>query len=136
MAQLHVKDVNGLDFSELVWSNHQRCFSRACIIAFTNQLDDLINDVERLHSTFEKVQTTFGFVETEFGTTSQYFDLVTDVSVECIGQGELARNAIDQCHHVDAEACLQLCLLKQVVEHNVGVGITLQLNGEIRLATR
>ena len=136
MAQLHVKDVNGLNFSELVRSNHQRCFSRACIIAFTNQLDDLIDDVERLHSTFEEVQTTFGFVETEFGTTSQYFDLVTDVSVECISQGELARHAINQSNHVDAETCLQLGLLKQVVEHHVGVGVTLQLDGEICFATR
>ena len=82
------------------------------------------------------MQTTFGFVETEFGTTSQYFDLVTDVSVQGISQGELTRHAINQSNHVDAEACLQLCLLEQVVEHNVGVGITLQLNGEIRLSTR
>ena len=82
------------------------------------------------------MQTPFGFVKTEFGTTSQYFDLVTDVSVECIGQGELARNAIDQRNHVDTETCLQLCLLEQVVEHNVGVGVTLELNREIRLTAR
>ena len=133
---MHVKNVNGLNFSEVVRRNHQCGFCCGGVFTFTNQLDDLIDDIERLQSTVEQVQTSFSLIKTEFGTTSQYFDLVADVSVQSISQRELTRNAVDQGNHVDTETCLQLCLLEQVVEHNIGVGITLELNREIRLAAR
>ena len=61
---------------------------------------------------------------------------MSQVPVDRVGERELTWNAVDQSHHVHTEAGLQLRELEEVVENHVGVGIALQHDLEVGLATR
>jgi hypothetical protein len=67
-------------------------------------------------------------------TTGDDLDLVRDVALERLHQVEGAGHAVDQRHHVDREAGLQLRLLEQVVQHDVGVGVPTQADDQVGLA--
>ena len=58
-------------------------------------------------------------LQTECGPARDDLDLVIDVSDKCIAQVDCAGNTLDQRHHVDWEAGLQLGQLEQVVHDNV-----------------
>ena len=69
----------------------------------------------------------------ELGPAGDDFDLVVDVVREGLGQVQRPGDRVDQGQHVDAEAGLQRRLLEEVVEHHVGVGVTLELDDQPRL---
>ena len=52
------------------------------------------------------------------------------VVAERLGQVERPGDAVDERHRVNGEARLQGCLLVEVVEHHVGVGVALQADDE------
>ena len=58
-------------------------------------------------------------LQTERGPACDDLDLVIDVSDKRVAQVDSAGNTLDQRHHVDWEAGLQLGQLEQVVHDNV-----------------
>ena len=76
------------------------------------------------------------FLQTELGTACSDFNLVFDVTDQCIAQIECAWNTVHKCNHVHRETGLQLGELEQVVHDHVGVRIALQRDNEIGLTTR
>ena len=71
-----------------------------------------------------------GLVQAELAAPGDDLDLVLDVGRQRLHEVERAGHAVDQRHHVDGEARLQLRVLEQVVEHHVGVGVALELDDE------
>ena len=67
-----------------------------------------------------------GLVQQELGPPGDHLDLVGHVVGEHLGQVERAGHPVDQGHGVDAEGGLHRRLLVEVVEDDVGVGVTLQ----------
>src|SRR5262249_7029351 len=65
------------------------------------------------------------------GAPADDVDLVLDVDSHRVPQGQRAGHAVDQRHHVDAEAGLQGRELEEVVEHDVGVGVALELDHDL-----
>ncbi len=65
-----------------------------------------------------------------FGAAADHFDAVVDEVLEAIDQAQLARLAVDDGKHDDAEADLQLRVLIKVVEHHLGLLAALQLDDD------
>ena len=76
-----------------------------------------------------------GPVEAEARAAGDDLDLVAHVASQGLGEVQRARNAVDEGDHVDGEARLQLGHLEEVVEHDVGVGVALEGDDELGLAT-
>ena len=136
LAQLHVEDVNGLSLGELIRLIHEAGLGGRRVLAAADEGDDLVDDVEGLHAALEDVLTTAGLVEAKVGTSSDDFDLVTDIAVDRVTKVHRARHTIDERDHVDRETRLELGQLEQVVENNVGVGVLLEGDDEVGLSSR
>src|SRR5580658_9248147 len=71
-----------------------------------------------------------GAAQLIFSTAADHFDAVVDEELEAIHQAQLARLAVDDGKHDDAEAGLKLGVLIEVVEHHVGLLAALQLDDD------
>ena len=70
------------------------------------------------------------------GPPGDDLDLVVDVGGDQLGQVERAGHAVDQGHRVHAEAGLQRGVLVEVVEHDVGGGVALQVDHQLGVLAR
>ncbi len=136
LAQLHVENVDGLALTEVVRLLHEQIFGRSSIFALSNERDDAVDDIESLQTPFEDVSTIACLVEAVLRATSDDFELMVDITGDCVGQVQRARHAVDERDHIHREAGLQLGELEQVVQHDIGVRIALQLDDEVGGATR
>ena len=102
----------------------------AAVLAGADEGDDRVDHVEGLEQALEDVGPVAGLVQAELRAPGDDLDLVLDVAVQRLHEVERARHPVDQGHHVDGEAGLQLRELEQVVEHDVGVGVALQRDHE------
>ena len=75
-----------------------------------------------------------GLVEAELGAPGDDVHLVLHIALQRLHQVEGARHTVDESHHVDREAGLQLGELVEVVEHHVGVGVSFQRDHQVGLA--
>ncbi len=95
--------------------------------------NDGVEHVDRLEQTLDDVRTVARLVQPVLGATLNDLDLVIDVVREGLRQVQRARHAVHQRQHVDAEAGLERRLLVQVVQNDVGVGVTLEVDDQSRL---
>lgn len=91
-----------------------------------DERDDLVEGVERGQVAAQDVRTLLGFAQTELGAADDDLDLVVDPRADEAVERQGAGHPVDDGEHVRAEVLLQLGVLVQVVEHDLGDRVTLQ----------
>ena len=123
--QLQLDDGLGLLFGEL--EPGDQGFARfARIAGGADQLDDRVEIVERLLETEQEMLALAGFAQLVIGAAPHHVHAVVDEALDAIDQAQFARLAIDDRQHDDAKAGLQLGLLVQIVENDLGLLAALQ----------
>ena len=78
----------------------------------------------------------FGLCEPELGPPRDYLDLMIDISTQCLRKVDESRYPIGNRQHVYAETRLQRCLLVEIVQNDIGVGVALERDHQARLSAR
>ena len=123
-AQLHREDGVGLDLVD-VEQLDQSGPGDVDGLRRPDERDDLVQRVERLDQAAQDVGALFGLAEQVLGTPDDDLELVRRVQTDHLVEAQGARHTVDDGEHVAAEAGLQLGVLVQVVQHNLGHGVTL-----------
>ena len=128
-AQLHVEDRLRLDLGQRelldqALAGHVGGLGRA------DQRDDLVDGVQRDQQALDDVGAVARLAQPVGGAPFDDLDLVGDVVAQRLVQRQRARHAVDQREAVDAEGVLQLGVLVQLVEHDLGVGVALELDDD------
>ena len=139
-AQLHREDRVGLDVVDV----QERLQAVARVVdgrRAADQRDDLVERVERLEVAAQDVHALFGLAQAVLRAPDDDLDLVVDPVRDEAVERQRARHAVDDREHVRAEVLLQLGVLVQVVQHDLGDGIPLQhdheaLAGAVRRSRR
>ena len=126
-AQRHVQDVVGLDLAELERA-HQLLARGVGVLGRADDLDDLVEVIERDQQAEHDVIALLGLAQVEPCAPRDDVDLMVDVVAHHLGEVQRARDAVDQRQHDDAEVLLQLRVLVELVEHHVRVGAALGLD--------
>ena len=109
---------------------HQRCAGRRAVVRTTDGGDHGVEHVDGPEEPLDDVGPLLRLAQPVLRPAGYDLYLVVDVVREGLGQVEGARHRVHQGEHVDAEAGLQRGLLVEVVEHDVGVCVALQLNDQ------
>ena len=106
---------------------HQRFARFARSLGGADQGDHCVQIVQRVLEAEQDVLAVAGFAQQEVGAPADDFDAMLDEALEHVDQAQLARLAVDDGQHDDAEVDLQLRVLIKVVEHDFGLLAALQL---------
>src|ERR1051325_10967543 len=93
-------------------------------------LDDLVDVVDGDLQAFEDVLAILRALELEFGAAGDDGVTVLDEVLQQLEQRQLARRAVHQREHDRAERLLHLRVLVELVQHDHGDGVALQLDDE------
>ena len=104
-------------------------------IGCTNDLDNFVDIVKRNDQTFKDMSAFFGTCQIITCAAQNNITLVINVVHQCILQRKNFGHAIDQRQHIHAETRLQLRRLEQLIQHNLGHGILLELNDDVDAMT-
>ncbi len=124
-AQLHVEDRDGLDLVD-VEQLHELAAGGLGAVGVADQGDDVVQPVQRLGQRAQDVGALLGLAELEAGTPDDDLDLVRDVVADELVQPQRLRHAVDDRQHVRAEGRLQLGVLVEVVQHDLGDRVALE----------
>ena len=124
-AQLHVEDRNGLQLVD-VEQRHQIAARGLRAGAVANQRDDVVKAVQRLAERAQDVCPLLGPAQLEAGAAHDHVDLVRDVVADELLEPQRARHPVDDREHVAAEGVLQLGVLVEVVQHDLGDRVALE----------
>jgi hypothetical protein len=91
-----------------------------------DERDDLVELVERLEVAAQDVDLGLGLAQPVCRAPHDDVDLVLDPVPDEGIQRQGARHLVDEREHVGAEGRLQLGVLVEVVEHDLGDGVTLE----------
>ena len=128
-AQLHVEDrgglhlVDGEQLDEAVAGDLDRARG-------ADEGDDLVEHVEGLEVATQQVDVGLGLVQPEGRAPDDDLDLVVDPVPDEAVERQRARHLVDEREHVGAEGRLQLGVLVEVVEHDLGDGVALEHDDE------
>jgi len=86
----------------------------------------VVQRVQRLHVPAVDVRLPLGLREQVASPPDDHVDLVVHPVPDELVQAERARHAVDQGQHVGAEGVLQLGVLEEVVEHDLGDRVPLE----------
>ena len=95
--------------------------------------DDGVEHVDGPQEALDDVCPVARLLQAELRAAPDHLNLVVDVVRQRLGQVQRARHSVDQGEYVHAEARLERRLLEQVVEHDVRVGVALELDDQARL---
>ena len=98
---------------------HQAVARFGRVLRPANQLDDLVEVIERDLQAFEDVRARFGLAQLELGAAPDDFAAELDEVLDDLEQAQHPRTAADDREHDDAERRLQLRVLVEVVEHDL-----------------
>ncbi len=124
-AQLHVEDRVGLQLVDL----EQLDQAGAGLVGVRrppDQRDDLVERVQRLEVAAQDVGALLGLAQPVLGAPDDDLDLVRHPVPDERVERQGARHAVDQREHVRAEGVLQLGVLVEVVEHDLGDRVALE----------
>ena len=119
--RLHVAELPALDQAAL------RFLRRA---AAADERDQLVEDVERFDETFEDVGALFGFAQIETRAADDDLFAMLDEVVEQRREVHDLRLVVDDGQEDDAERGLHLRVAIQIVQHDLGDRIALQLDDD------
>ena len=108
----------------------QRLAGFARRLGGANQPDHFVQVVERLLEAEQDVLALARLAQFVLGAAADHIDAVVDEELDHVHQAQLARLAVDDGEHDDAEADLQLGVLVEVVEHHLGLLAALQLEDD------
>ncbi len=69
-----------------------------------------------------------GFAQLVAGAPLNDVNTKIEEGLQTVAQGQQTRLVVDDREHIDTKVGLQRCLLVEIIDHHLGVGITLQLN--------
>ena len=110
------------------WPRQKFGFGFGCIGRFFDELNHRVDIGKRHGFTFGDVAFMTRFFQAEQGAAGNHFAAVAQEFGQNLLQIQQARLAVDQSHHVDAEAVLQLGEFVELVEHDFGVFVALQFD--------
>ena len=128
-AQLHVEDRVGLDLVDRQ-QFHQALACHVDSRAVANEFDDVVEPIECGKIRPHDVRTFFLLAKAVSGAPDDDLDLVRDPVPDERIESERAWHVVDQRDHVAAEGVLQLGLLVEVCEDDLGDRVTLQHDHE------
>ncbi len=128
-AETHLEDGVGLDDGEPE-ALHERRARLVVVCGRPDDADDLVDVVERDDQSLEDVGPLLGLAQLVARATHDDVLLVLDVVEEHLLEGEGPRHVVDQREHVDAEAGLELRVLVELVENDLGDRVVLQLDDD------
>ena len=124
-AESHVEDVVRLLLAEAERLGHEGRPGGRAVVGGPDHRDHLVEHVEGLQQPLDDVRPLLRLPQAVLGAARDHLDLVVDVVLDCLGEVQQARDAVDERQHVDAEARLQRCVLVEIVEHDIGVRVAL-----------
>ena len=124
-AQLHVQDRGRLDLVD-VEQLHQPAAGGVGRLAVADEGDDRVEVVEGLGVAAQDVRALLGLAQPVPGAPLDDLDLVVDVELDQLVEPQRPRDAVDDREHVAAERRLQLGVLVEVVQHDLGDGVAAQ----------
>ena len=89
-------------------------------LAAANNLDNFVDVVQGNEQAFKNMSALFGLAQFVLGTTRDDVLLVEDVVMQHFLQGKRTGHAIDQGQHDNAPTDLQLGMLIELIEHDLG----------------
>ncbi|RPK39095.1 hypothetical protein EES40_24595 [Streptomyces sp. ADI93-02] len=134
-AQLHLQDRVRLDLVDLQQA-HQALTRDLHGVAAADERDDLFDRVQRLEQAAQDVRPLLGLAQPELRAPDDDLDLVRHPVPDERVDRQRARHPVDERQHVRAEVRLQIGVLVQVVEHDLGDRVTLEHDDEALARTR
>ena len=107
--------------------------SRACsadVVGRPDDLDNFVDVVEGDEQPFDNVGAGFGLREPEAAPPLDDFELMGYVVVDHLGDVQRSRDTVDQGYLVDREVLLELGVLEEQIQNDLGVRILPQLDHE------
>ncbi len=129
-TQRHVEDVRRLYLGEREGLRHQRGPGLGPVGRRPDGRDHGIEHVDGAQEALDDVRPVARLLQPVGRPALNDLDLVVDVVRQRLGEVQRARHAVHQGQHVDAEARLQRGLLVEVVQHDVGVGVALEVDDQ------
>ena len=102
------------------------CCAACGRLAGPDQRDHRVDLVDRLEQRAQDVRPLLGLAQQVPGAPDDDFDLVRDPVPDDLVQAQRPRHAVDQGEHVRAEGVLQLGVLVEVVQHDLGHRVALE----------
>ena len=127
LGEAQVEDRAGLDRAQLE-ALHQLLAGRVAVARGADQFDDRVEVLERRQQALEDVGAAFLFGQLVLGAADDHFALVGDVVVDHRAQVERAWHVVDERDHVHAEGVLHRRVLVELVEHDLGDCVALELD--------
>ena len=120
-----------LFFREIV-ADLEVFFSICLIIRSTDQGDDFIENGNDADQALYNVEATFCLFLIKARASDNDIPTVSNVAREDWYDPHLTRGIVVNCHHIEVIVDLQVCILEQVVQDQICIGIFLQLNGNAK----
>ena len=127
--QLHVEDRLRLQLRQLEL-RHQPFARFGRVLRSANQLDHLVEVIERDLQAFEDVRARLGLAQLELGAAADDLAAELDEVLDDLDERQHLRPAADDRQHDDAERRLQLRVLVEVVQHDLRHFAALQLDDD------
>src|SRR5262249_45368774 len=125
--QLHFEYRLGLRLCELE-PRHQALAGFRGSLGLANQRNDRIQVVQRFLESFQYMGAGFGFPELVASSPGHYFAAMIDEQVQRLDQIQLFGLPIDDGQVYHTERLLHRCQFVQVVQHDIGNGVSFQLD--------
>ena len=90
--------------------------------------DHVVQVIERGQVAFENVLAVFGFREQEGGAAADHIDAVVDEVLDGLHQAHFLGLSVDHRQQDHAEAFLHLGVLEELVKHELGLAVALELD--------
>ena len=133
-SKRHVQDVRRLNLREGERLCHERVSRSRPIVGPPDRGDDGIEHLDRPEQPFDYVRAVPRLSQAVLRSPSNDLDLMVDVVTHSLGEVQGSRHPVHECDHVDPETRLHRSVFVQVVQHDVGIRVTFELDHEPRLA--
>ena len=120
-----------LFFREIV-ADLEVFFSICLIIRSTDQGDDFIEDGNDADQALYDVEPSFCLFLIKARASDNDIPKVCNVARQNRYNPHLTRGIVINCHHIEVVVDLQVCILEQIVQDQVCIGIFFELNGNTK----
>ena len=134
-AQLQLDDGIRLQFVKAEVIHHSLTGLGKAALAGADGSDDLIDDVDGLMQTFQDMLALLGLLQIKGGAAADDLHLELNIAFHHGFQAHDLGHAVIQRQHNDTYGVLQLGVTVQLVQHDLGVGILLDLDDDLHAGT-
>ena len=126
LLEAHLNDGGGLRIGETECGN-ERSLGIVDRVGSADNGYDLVDDVDGAQETFEDMGALLGLVKVELRAAHHHLVAEVDEVGDYLLEGEGAGAASDQGDVIDGEAGLERRVLEKGVQHDVGIGVLLEI---------